>query len=121
MRALAKKGVLNEERFFELLSAQNNYVDTKTMKDFYMGLVRVMTQEIRKNGIVRLPHIGDFALLKSEDHLGWAGKVQRIISGSYLLKFYANHAWRKYFKKLEEKTGFEGKLDPREKIMNKDI
>ena len=121
MRALAKKGVLNEEHFFELLSAQNNYVDTKTVKDFYMGLVRVLTQELRKNGVVRLPHIGDFALIKTKDHLGWAGQYQRIIHGSYRLKFYAADAWRKYFKKLEEKTGVEGKLDPRQKILGRDI
>ena len=33
---LRKKGVFIEDRFFRLLSEQNNYVDPKTVKDFYI-------------------------------------------------------------------------------------
>lgn len=121
VRALAKKGVLDEDRFFRLLSEQNNYVDTKTIKDFYMGLVRLATQELRQNGVVRLPHLGDFALVKQKDRMGWAGQFQTMLQGKYMLKFYPKETWRRYFSKLSEKTGREGALDPREKLLNREI
>ena len=121
VRELSKKGVLNEGRFFELLSEQNNYVDTRMVKDFYMGLVRLLTQELKKNGVIRLPHIGDIALVKQKDRVGWAGQFQKLILGKYILKFYPNLQWRKYFAKLGGKSGFEGRLDPREKVLNKII
>lgn len=121
LRELAKKGILDEDRFFTLLSAENNYVDPGTTRDFYMGLVRLLTKELRKNGVVRLPHLGDMALVKAKDKIGWAGQYQRMITGKYMLKFYPKEIWRKYFAKLEEKTGLEGALDPREKILNRTI
>lgn len=116
---LEKQGVFNKERFFRLLSEQNNYVDPKTVQDFYMGLVRLLTQELREKGVVRLPHLGDFALVKQKDKMGRVGKRNIMISGKYMLKFYPNNSWRKYFSKLSEKPGREGALDPREKILNK--
>ena len=81
-----------------------------------MGLVRVLSSELKAKGGVRLPHLGVFALVKQKDKLGWAGKYQRMILGSYMLKFYPADSWRLYFKGLEKRTGLEGALDPREKI-----
>jgi nucleoid DNA-binding protein len=121
LRELAKKGVFDEDRFFRMLSENNNYVDDKTSRDFYMGLVRLITKELRKNGVLRLPHLGDFALVKQPDRIGWAGKQQGILEGKYSLKFYPKEAWRKYFSKLSEKTGREGALDPREKLLNRSL
>ena len=121
IRALAQKGILKPERFFRLLSEQNNYVDTKTIENFYMGLVRVLTQELRQNGVVRLPHIGDLALVKQKDRIGWKGKIQGMIQGKYVLKFYSQESWRKYFSGLEKKSGLEGALDPREKILGQEL
>lgn len=118
---LKKNGILNESRFFRLLSEQNNYVDPKTVKDFYMGLVRVVSMELRENGVCRFPHLGDFALVKQKDRIGWAGKAQAMIKGKYALKFYPKETWRKYFAKLGEKSGREGQLDPREKVLGQDL
>lgn len=120
-RELEKKGILDEGRFFRLLSEQNNYVDPKTVRDFYMGLVRLITDELKENGVVRLPHLGMFALVKQKDKPGWAGQFRAMIIGKYILKFYPKEAWRKYFSKLEEKSGREGKLDPREKVLGKNL
>lgn len=121
IKALVKNGILNEDRFYNLLSAENNYVDIETIKDFYMGLVRLLTSELRKNGVVRLPHLGDMALVKSKDKLGWSGKYQKMQIGKYMLKFYATQPWRIYFSKLSERTGREGALDPREKIFGRTL
>lgn len=121
IRALGLKGVLDEDRFFRMLSEQNNYVDHQTIKDFYMGLVRLATKELRENGVCRFPHLGDFALVKSRDRLGWAGKYQQMITGKYILKFYPLERWRKYFGALEGRSGIEGALDPRQKVLGQDL
>lgn len=121
VREVKKTGVLDEKRFFMLLSHQCDFVEPKIVKKFYMGLVRHLTGELRKNGIVRLPHLGDIALVKKKDGMGWAGKHQVILKGQYLLKFYSCKQWRTYFSKLGQRDGLEGALDPREKLLNKDL
>lgn len=121
LRELSKKGILDEDRFFRLLGEQSNYADPKVAKDFYMGFVRHITKELKDNGVVRLPHIGDMALVKQKDHIGWAGQFQKMICGKYVLRFYPKEVWRDYFTLLEKKTGQEGKLDPREKVLGRDL
>jgi hypothetical protein len=117
VKELTKRGLTSRVRFFRLLSEQNNYVDPEVVEKFYMGLVRLITQELRTNGFIRLPHLGDFAMLKQKDRVCWAGKFKRLVTGKYLLKFFVSEKWRDYFTALEEKTGLEGKLDPREKVL----
>ena len=121
IKELKKMGALDEDKFFRLLSDQNNYVDIDVVKDFYMGLVRVVTQELRQNGVVRLPCMGDFALVKQREGFGWMGKKQGVFNGMYVLRFYALNAWRLYFKKLAKKPGRAGRLDPRERLLNQNL
>ena len=116
IRELKKKGLLDEKKFFELLSDECNYVGPDVVKENYLALVRVLTKELRKNGIVRLPLLGDIALVKQKPHMGLVGKFQTVISGAYSLKFYAARTWKAYFKKIEEQSGISGKLDPRERL-----
>ena len=117
IRALANSGVLSEERFFRLLSERCNFVDPKTVKSFYLSLVRLMTAELRKNGVVRLPHIGDLALVKQKDTVGWVGNTQKKIEERYALRFYVNGAFRDYFADLQRRGGPDIQLDPREKVL----
>jgi len=98
-KKLAKMGMLKENDFFSALSAQNNYMDKRAVRDFYMGLVRVLTDELRENGIVRMPHIGDFAMVLQKDRMGWSGKERKMFKRKYILKFYSNDSWRKYLNK----------------------
>jgi nucleoid DNA-binding protein len=119
IRDISKSGLLDESRFYRLLSEQNNYVDAKTVKDFYMGFVRTVTKEMRDNGIIRLPHLGDFVLMKKKDSPGLAGKYSGMLVGKYMLKFFPSEKWKKYFSILQKKSGAEGRLDPREKILGR--
>jgi len=121
IKALKKSGAFDEARFFRLLSEYNNYVDQRTIKLFYEGLVKLLTSELKENGVVRLPHLGDIALVRQKDKIGWAGQYQKMITGKYMIKFYPKDAWRKYFAKVAEKEGYEGALDPREKILNRRV
>ena len=120
-RELKKSGILDEDRFFQLLSERCNYIDKDTSKVYYMALVKLITSELRTNGIVRLPHIGDFALVKQNPKIVWTGKVRRRIDAAYALKFYVKEALRIYFNKLNELSTEDQKLDPRQKILEQDI
>lgn len=121
IQELKKKGHLDEKVFYRLLGEQCNYLAPEAVKTFYLGLVHHLTSELKKNGVVRMPLLGDMYLLKQKDTYGWKGKVQGEIRGRYMLKFKGNEAWREYFTKLAERDGAEGKLDPREKLLGQVI
>lgn len=102
-----KKGLFDEKRFYDLLSVKCNYIDQENVKMFYLGLVRLVSEELRENGMVRLPHIGDFAIAMNNRRGGkvLAGRkpnsrmpMWQVRKGpTRVLKFYPNDAWRKYF------------------------
>ena len=122
LKDLKKSGLLKEEVFYQKLSAENNFVETKIVKDFYLSLMRVISRDLLKYGIIRLPHMGHFALVKQKDRIGLAGKYRKMIRNKYVLKFYPMEIWRKYFtRRIKERSGLEAKLDPREKILGQDL
>ena len=97
-RELRKKGLLNEDEFFKKLQANCNYVDKKTVREFYMAVVRTITKELTDNKVARLPFLGDFALVPQKPKSLLAGKVREFRS-SEVLKFYPKASWREYFSK----------------------
>jgi len=121
IKELAKFGVLSEELFYSSIAEQYNYIDNKVAKEFYLALMRAVTQGLRKNGIVRLPHMGDLVLVKQKDKMGISGVGRCLLRGKYTLKFYQNLTWKKYFTRLANKDGQSGRLDPREKILNRKL
>lgn len=118
---LKKTGVLDENRFYRLLSEQCNYVNVEDVKSFYMGLVRLMTQEIRNNGIVALPHIGFFSLVKKKKRTSFFGKPTTKVSARYTLTFYPSYDWRWYFYKFVEKRAGIEPIDPRERLLHEKL
>lgn len=110
---IKKQGHLNEDVFYRLLSEQCNYIAPEMVKTFYLALVRHVTSELRTRGVVRLPMLGDFYLLKQENTKGWNGKHLTAIEGKYLLKFDPNETWKKYWTKAADGGAL---LDPREKL-----
>lgn len=121
IQELKKQGLLDEKTFYRLLGEQCNYMAPEAVKTFYMGLVRHLTSELRKNGVVRMPLLGDIALVKQKTTFGWKGKVMGVITGKYLIKFYPAKSWREYFAGKANQDGIEGKLDPRQRILNMDL
>jgi hypothetical protein len=121
IRELRKKGFYNEAEFYRLLSEANNYMDPKAAKEFYIGLTRVVQNELRTKGTVFLPELGYFAMVKQKPKVGWAGQFQTIINGIYMLKFYPLERFRDYFTELSKTPGLEGKLDPREKLLGQQL
>ena len=96
-RYLKKRELLDKERFFRLLGAQSNYIDRDTAFTFYMGLVALIGEELRKHKIVRLPHLGDFALVEQKPRPAWVGRIHTVIGTREVLKFYPKEKLRRYF------------------------
>jgi hypothetical protein len=107
------KELLSSKRFFRLLSEQFNFMDPDTTLVFYAGLVALIGDELRKNKIVRLPHIGDLALVTQKARPAWIGKVHAVIGCREVLRFYPKEKLRRYFSKRQGSPLFQEVLPPR--------
>ena len=87
------RGLSQKPRFFRLLSEHNNYVSPETTTEFYLGLTRLIKQELRENGAIRLPGIGDLVLVKQRARPGLIGNSHTIIPEIDVLKFIPNRAF----------------------------
>ena len=96
-----KRDLLRKDRFLRLLSAQCNFMDQDTISLLYMGVVKVVTQELRTNKIARLPHLGDFAMVEQRPRLGWMGKIRVHMDSRDVLRFYPKEGLRRYFNKRQ--------------------
>ncbi len=98
------KALLNDKRFFKLLSEQCNFMDETVVANLYMGVVRVVARELRANKIARLPHICDVALVRQRPRVGWTGKRQVYMDAQDVLKAYPTEGLRRYFRKRKSLT-----------------
>ena len=96
------KALLNEKRFFGLLSDQWNFMDRDSTSDLYMGVVKVVARELREHKIARLPGLGDLALVPQAPRLGWRGKNRVYMGPRDVLKFYPQEKMRRYFNKRQD-------------------
>lgn len=101
-KELNKSGLLKEDRFYQLLASKCNYVDDKTVKMFYIGMVKLIVSELRTNKFVRLPYLGDFALIEQKPKTALVGKFRKFIGAIKILKFYPKIALRQYFNKMND-------------------
>lgn len=110
-REMKKKGLINEEAFYEQLAQQCGYIDKETAKRFYLGLVKTVTAQLRANGVSRLPHMGDFALTWRAQTSALVGKTpdgvqkREIIPARQKLRFIPKEAWHQYFVRLHNRNG----------------
>ncbi len=111
---LGKKNLLSDKRFYRLLSEQSNFIDPDTAFLFYAGLVALIGDELRKNKIVRLPHLGDFALVEQKPRPAWCGRMHAVIGSREILKFYPKERLRRYFSKRQGFPRYSEILPPAE-------
>lgn len=102
-RELKRNGLLNDDDFYKKLAANCNYVDEQTVRNFYLGLVKTITKELRDHDVVRLPHLGDFALVSQKPRSLLTGMGRRIMT-MRILKFYPLEKWRMYFNLKEHES-----------------
>ena len=53
---------ITPKRFFGRMSERNNYADPKTMEDYHYAMLKVIVEELKSNGSVRLPDFGEFKI-----------------------------------------------------------
>ena len=69
---------------------------------FYIALVKLIVSELRINKVIRLPHLGEFAIIKQKPKTALVGKVRKFIGAFNILKFYPKNALREYFNKMND-------------------
>ena len=94
---LRDKELLNEKRFYRLISKECNFVDPEFTYLVYMAMVAVIGEELKNHKFVRLPHLGDFCLVRQKARPGWAGKLHVVICPRDVLKFYPKEYLRRRF------------------------
>lgn len=101
IKHLKRKELLGNERFYRLLSENANYMDPEAVVRIYIGLVGLIVQELKKHKFVRLPVLGDFALVRQKSRPAWVGRSHCVIDGREVLKFYAKEDFRQHFNKQQ--------------------
>lgn len=99
---LRKKELLDNERFYRLISERSNYIDPEVALRIYFSLVAVITEELNKHKFIRLPILGDFALIRQKSRPAWVGRLHSVIDGMEVLKFYPRSTFREYFNKRQQ-------------------
>jgi len=96
-----KRGLLNDEEFYRKLAEKWNYVDNETTASFYIGFVKLIADELKQHKFVRLPHLGDMALVEQKSRPAWVGGAHIWIGPRDVLKFYPKEKMRRYFNKRQ--------------------
>ena len=109
---LKKQELLGNKRFFRLLSKQNNFMDPEVSFLFYAGLVSLIGDELTKNKFIRLPHLGDFALVEQKPRVAWLGRIHAVIGTREVLKFYPKEKLRRYMNKKQGIPRFSELMPP---------
>lgn len=91
------KHLLNDKRFYDLLSQQYGHISKDEAFIMYIAVVKLVEQELRRHKMVRLPHLGDFALVKRKGGPALVGTQQVNIGDRDVLKFYPKERLRRYF------------------------
>ncbi len=95
LKHLKRKELLDRERFFLMLSKHNNYMDPVALGHVYLCIVTAIMEDLRKHKFVRLPVLGDLALIRQKARPAWVGKAHCVIDGREVLKFYPNESLRR--------------------------
>ena len=98
---LKQPELLDEKRFYRLLSEQSNYINPELALVFYAGLVCLIGEELRQHKFCRLPHLGDFALVEQKPRPAWMGRLHAVIGTRQVLKFYPKEYLRRRFNKRQ--------------------
>ncbi len=99
---LRKKELLDNERFYRLVSERSNYIDPEVALRIYFSVVAVITEELNKHKFIRLPILGDFALIRQKSRPAWVGRSHGVIDGMEVLKFYPRSTFREYFNQRQK-------------------
>ena len=94
------KKLLSDKAFYRKLSKEWNYLDEDATMLFYIGLVKLIGGELKDNKFVRLPHLGDMAMITQKRRPAWVGRAHIMLEPTEILKFYPKQRLRRYMRKV---------------------
>jgi nucleoid DNA-binding protein len=103
------KHLLNDERFYKLLGQQYSHISKDEAFILYIAIVKLVEQELRRHKMVRLPHLGDFALVRHKGGPALIGDRQVRIGDREVLKFYPKERLRRYFNSQQPHPLLQGR------------
>ncbi len=79
---------------------------------FYMGMIAAIGDELNKHQFVRLPHLGNMALVMQKPRPAWVGKAHLVIGSRAILKFYPKEYLRRRFSSRQGSPRYSEVLPP---------
>lgn len=88
-----------KEEFFKLLADKWGFMDQQSTQNYYYSLIRLMCDELRKKGMVRLPDFGDFYLVfhKQRRSLNVNSGLFEFLPPKKTIKYDSDYKLKKYF------------------------
>jgi nucleoid DNA-binding protein len=99
IKELKRPELVDQKEFFRKLAAQCGYIDDEMAAKWYLGLVRLVSKELRTNQYVRLPHLGDMAMITQNSRPAWHGTLHLRQGPKRVLRFYPKEKLRRYMAK----------------------
>jgi nucleoid DNA-binding protein len=91
-----------EDFFFEV-SKKCNYINPELVKEFYVGFVRTILEELKKNGSITLPDWGTIKLIRHKARMYnniATGQVEQL-EAKNTIKFYPDYKLKAYTRNLD--------------------
>lgn len=93
---------LKSDDFFNEISARCNYINPDLARDVYYSMVKVIVQELRHKGVVRLPDFGDIVVTMHKERTGLnvnSGVMERI-PAKRTIKLITDYKLKKYLNSI---------------------
>jgi len=90
---------ISSEEFFKKIAINAGIRDLDTVKDFYYGMVRTISRELKDKQIINLPDWGEFNLRVMKSRRTTDVNTKNIINlpAKTLVKFSPDYKVKKYF------------------------
>jgi len=95
---------IESDEFFKLLAVKAGISDLDTVKRVYYGMIKVLSGELRKNHVIKMPDWGEFVLrvYKARNTLNVnTGRIE-FLPAKPTVKFNPDLKMKKYFYSLSE-------------------
>ncbi len=100
LHATKKKKPLcfDEDFFFTMIGTEAGGIDKELSKRLYFGFVKHISKQLTREKMIRLPHLGDFAIRRRKESLLFSGNRQtRTLIEANCIKFYPADRWKAHF------------------------
>jgi nucleoid DNA-binding protein len=102
-KKVSKYNFLKQTELWEKISERLNYIDQELVESVYRELIRIVVQELRHHGMVRMPDFGDFTMVYHKE------RVSRDVNSGLMVrlppkktvKFSPDYKLKEYFRSLE--------------------